>query len=84
MHSYCIKRNLESKIYGVYMGPIWGRQDPGGSHFGPINLAVWELGFNLKAQMISYLCTANFHGEKNNECAYLVSFTIMNIKKDTI
>ena len=23
------------------MGPIWGRQDPGGPHVGPMNLAVW-------------------------------------------
>ena len=24
------------------MGPIWGRQDPGGSHVGPMNLAIWD------------------------------------------
>ena len=24
------------------MGPTWGRQDPGGSHVGPMNLAIWE------------------------------------------
>ena len=23
------------------MGPIWGRQDPGGPHVGPMNLAIW-------------------------------------------
>ena len=23
------------------MGPIWGRQDPGGPHAGPINFAIW-------------------------------------------
>ena len=23
------------------MGPIWGRQDPGGPHVGPINFAIW-------------------------------------------
>ena len=23
------------------MGPIWGRQDPGGPHFGPMNFALW-------------------------------------------
>ena len=22
-------------------GPIWGRQDPGGPHVGPMNLAIW-------------------------------------------
>ena len=25
------------------MGPTWGRQDPGGSHVGPMNLAIWEV-----------------------------------------
>ena len=24
------------------MGPIWGRQDPGGPHVGPMNFAIWE------------------------------------------
>ena len=25
------------------MGPIWGRQDPGGPHVGPMNLAIWDI-----------------------------------------
>ena len=25
------------------MGPIWGRQDPGGPHVAPMNFAIWEL-----------------------------------------
>ena len=25
------------------MGPIWGRQDPGGLHVGPMILAIWEV-----------------------------------------
>ena len=24
------------------MGPTWGRQDPGGPHVGPMNLAIWD------------------------------------------
>ena len=23
------------------MGPIWGRQDPGGPHVGPVNFVIW-------------------------------------------
>ena len=23
------------------MGPVWGRQDPGGRHVGPMNFAMW-------------------------------------------
>ena len=25
-----------------FMGPIWGRQDPGGPHVGPMNFAIWD------------------------------------------
>ena len=25
------------------MRPIWGRQDPGGPHVGPMNFAIWDL-----------------------------------------
>ena len=31
----------DSKIHGANIGPIWGRQDPGGPHVGPINFAIW-------------------------------------------
>ena len=31
----------DSKIHGANMGPIWGRQDPGGPHVGPIKSAIW-------------------------------------------
>ena len=33
-----------------FMGPTWGRQGPGGPHFGPMNLAVW-VSFRM---LISY------------------------------
>ena len=32
---------LDSTVHGANMGPIWDRQDPGGSHVGPMNLAIW-------------------------------------------
>ena len=31
----------DSKVHGASMGPIWGRQDPGGPHVGPMNFAIW-------------------------------------------
>ena len=31
----------DSKVRGANMGPIWGRQDPGGPHVGPMNFAMW-------------------------------------------
>ena len=30
----------DSKVHGAYTGPIWDRQDPGGPHVGPMNLAL--------------------------------------------
>ena len=31
----------DSKVHGANMGSIWGRQDPGGPHVGPMNFAIW-------------------------------------------
>ena len=33
----------DSKVHGANMGLTWGRQDPGGPHVGPINLAIREI-----------------------------------------
>ena len=30
-----------NKVHGASMGPIWGRQDPGGPHVGPMNFVIW-------------------------------------------
>ena len=38
----------DSKVHGTNMGPIWGRQDPGGSHVGPHILC--NLGWFLLCQ----------------------------------
>ena len=37
-----VSHGPDSKVYGANMGPIWGRQDPGGPHVGPVNFAIWE------------------------------------------
>ena len=31
----------DSKVHWANMGPIWGEQDPGGPHVGPMNFAIW-------------------------------------------
>ena len=33
----------DSKVHEANMGPIWGRQDPGGPHVGHRNLAIWAV-----------------------------------------
>ena len=35
------------------MGPIWGRQDPGGPHVGPMNFAIWAVTITVRFR---YLC----------------------------
>ena len=37
-----------SKVHGANMAPIWGRQDPGGPHVGPMDLAIWDMVMKTK------------------------------------
>ena len=30
-------------VHRANMGPIWGRQDPGGPNVGPMNFAIWVM-----------------------------------------
>ena len=39
--SFIVGNAPDSKIPGANMGPIWGRQDPGGPHVGPMNFVIW-------------------------------------------
>ena len=32
----------DGKVHGANMGPIWGRQDPGGPHVGPMTFAICD------------------------------------------
>ena len=36
----------DRKVRGAYMGPTWGRQDPGGPHVGPMDLAIKDSIYN--------------------------------------
>ena len=33
----------DSNVHGANMGPIWGRQDRGGPHIGPMIFAIWVI-----------------------------------------
>ena len=37
----------DSKVHGANMGPIGGRQDPGGPHVGRMNFAIWDDAYNI-------------------------------------
>ena len=41
------KRVPDSNVHGANMGPIWGRQDEGGPHVGPMNFAIWGDMLNI-------------------------------------
>ena len=44
----------DSKVHGANIGPIWGRQDPGGPHVGPINFVIWDSFDNrLKMELVT-------------------------------
>ena len=38
---FSLSMDPDNKAHGANMGPIWGGQDPGGSHIGPMNFAIW-------------------------------------------
>ena len=47
----------DSKVHEAYMGPTWGRQDPGGPHFGPMNLPIRAIDeFALQFNPTSTIC----------------------------
>ena len=41
MACHPLNNNPDNKVHGANMG-IWGRQDPGRPHVGPMNLAILE------------------------------------------
>ena len=49
---WCACCDPDSKVHGSNMGPIWGREDPGGPHVGPMNFAIWG-GFEYNVIKIS-------------------------------
>ena len=60
---------LDSKVHGAYMGPTWGRQEPGGSHVGPMNLAM-SAGIQSLQQTIyniEYRALTSFYNQYWNQ-----------------
>ena len=60
-----LDRYPDSKDHGAYMGSTWGRQDPGGPHVGPMNLAIrvgtsTELNLDGIMTLTSRKCSCNY------------------------
>ena len=50
----------DSKVHGANMGPIWGQQEPGRLHVGPMNFAIWDINhylasFTLFCRILDFL-----------------------------
>ena len=57
------RKTPDSKVHGANMGPIWGRQDPGGPHVGPMNFAIWDtkLAANYPSQWVNLNAYEHYH-----------------------
>ena len=63
--------NPDSKVHGSNMGPIWVRQDPGGSHVGSMNFAIWEylMNYPLNPMCVGFLWGQSFlYARLKNVC----------------
>ena len=48
--------SLEISLIASFMGPTWGRQDPGGPHVDPMNFAIWDVpACIISLQICAYL-----------------------------
>ena len=36
-------KHPDSKVHGINMGPIWGRQGPDVPHVSPMNFIIWDI-----------------------------------------
>ena len=58
-----------SKVHGANMAPIWGRQDSGGPHVGPINFVIWGV-LQSQTWYRSVVTIDPSHGYKNALAKY--------------
>ena len=85
-------QSLIAKVHGANMGPIWGRQDLGGPHVGPMNFAIMcgiMCGFGI--YIFDHIWTLNHtsqmsHSEINNNISLAWEFAqdnFLNIIKQS-
>ena len=74
----------DSKVHGANMGPIWGQQDPGRPHVGPMNFAIWVAWPAMAGPLA--LCTGmcvlqDYNFWHTVRCRYHVINFLKNINK---
>ena len=52
-------------------GPIWGQQDPGGPHVGPMNFAIWDAENNWEAHLVPIVWSTSIHKARQFNWEYL-------------
>ena len=57
--SHCFESIPDCKVHGANMGPIWGWQDPGGPHVGPMNLVIWDVPSRFTQNMMTQCMSPN-------------------------
>ena len=50
----CPHNYPDSKVHGANIGPIWGRQDPGGPHVGLMNFAIWVISVLRQQSVVGW------------------------------
>ena len=71
-----LRAPFQYTLIARYMGPIWGRQDPGGPHVGPMNFAIW-----VNMQSCPYRNSHNKHSVYRGSLAS-IGIPIINIQYD--
>ena len=74
----CYKWTLDSKVHGPNIGPIWGQQDPGGPHVGPMDFVIWDNFSQICTHMWDMKCFLWFCLEKKSEILRM-NFSLWNV-----
>ena len=71
---YSISITLDTLI-ARFMGPIWGRQDPGGPHVGPTSFAIWIYLIWRWSKVLLHrkFRSSNFRHWNNGRCAKYIT-----------
>ena len=80
--------NADIKVHGANMGPIRGRQDPGGPPVGPMNFAISEDNHSSVTWPITFLfiitMTSHEHQCIWKHCLCNISFSLRTKKKSKV
>ena len=63
-----------NKGYGATIGPILGREDPGGPHVGPMNFVIWVMNAGIQDLKDWAIVTQN--SNVNGWTEYMALFSI--------